>query len=102
MTTAHAPVRGTRPVRRGYPRHAVRTRLVRMDLHDENRRPGEGSVVVATGATERDGSRLLSSLVETGRTLDHQGVNEGLGQVASQLSLDDVVLFGEQPRRSTC
>lgn len=59
-------------------------------------------MAVATGATESDGSRLFSSLVETGRTLDHQGVNEGLGKVASQLSLDDVVLLGEQPRRSAC
>ena len=44
---------------------------------------------------------LGGRLVETCGALEHPGVHEGLWQVAAQLSLDDVVLLGEQAGRAT-
>ena len=37
---------------------------------------------------------------ESGRSLDHQGVDEGLGQVAAHLMLTGVVFLAEQLRWS--
>ena len=39
---------------------------------------------------------------ETGRSLDRQGVDEGLGEIAAHLMLTGVVFLAEQLRWSTC